>query len=419
MKGKKLQIFLLVFYAVLLVLIGVMQPTEINWTPTYSSADKIPYGNFVLYKQLQTLFAKNEVFTSEVPFYNYVNEQENQPANFIIVNNQCSADELDVNAMMNFVRDGGNVFIATNGLSAALEDSLGISITETIAYGRLANSDSGKTTPLYFLNPALQSGQSYNFKQGYVNYKIIDVDSVAKKTPVLLEHYHNRLPRIALGTYAGEDVNFARIPLGEGSFYIHSFPIAFTNYNMLKGNNNEYVAKCLSYLPNQTVYWDEYYKPNKFRAAQTPLRYILSVPAYRWAYYVAIFSILIYVVVYARRQQRIIPIIEPFKNLSLEFARTVGTLYYQQKDHRDLAEKKMTYFLERVRNHYYLATNLTNEDFQEKLAYKSNTEKETVKEIFRIYFNYIREQRSINEQILIVFNAALEKFYNESGLTNK
>jgi hypothetical protein len=85
---------------------------------------------------------------------------------------------------------------------------------------------------------------------------------------------------------------------------------------------------------------DEYYKPNKFRAAQTPLRYILSVPAYRWAYYVAIFSILIYVVVYARRQQRIIPIIEPFKNLSLEFARTVGTLYYQQKDHRDLAEKK-------------------------------------------------------------------------------
>jgi hypothetical protein len=79
----------------------------------------------------------------------------------------------------------------------------------------------------------------------------------------------------------------------------------------------------------------------------------------------------------------------------------------------------MTYFLERVRNHYYLATNLTNEDFQEKLAYKSNTEKKTVKEIFRIYFNYIREQRSINEQTLIAFNAALEKFYNESGLTNK
>lgn len=419
MKQKKLQIFLLLFYALLLILIGVMQPGEINWTPTYSSADKIPYGNFILYKQLAALFPKNEIVTNEVPFYNFINDYENEPGNFIIVNNQCSADELDVNGMMNFVRDGGNVFIATAGLSAALEDSLGISIAESLDYDKLANPDSAKLTPLYFSNPALHDSV-YVFKQSYISYRIINVDSADRKLPGNLSaHYHNTLPRQILGTYSNSEANFVRIPLGAGSFYIHSFPLAFTNYNMLKNNNSQYVANCLSYLPDQTIFWDEYYKPNKFRAAQTPLRFILSVPAYRWAYFVAIFSIIIYVLVYARRQQRIIPVIEPFKNLSLEFARTVGTLYFQQKDHRDLAEKKMTYFLERVRNRYNLATNLPNDDFQEKLAYKSNASKETVKEVFRLYFNYIREQRNVSEQTLIAFNQALENFYNESGLNNK
>ena len=207
--------------------------------------------------------------------------------------------------------------------------------------------------------------------------------------------------------------------MGLGCFYIHSYPLAFTNYYLLKNNNYEYVVKCLSYLPNNLIFWDEYYKPFKQEKAKTPLRFILSVPAYKWAYYVAIFSLLIYIIFVGKREQRVIPVIIPLKNLSLDFAKTVGSLYYQQRNHKDLAEKKMTYFLEKIRAHYFMPTNLTNDSFQAKLSFKSNVPAETVQAIFNIYFKQIREHHSINEQTLIAFNKELELFYSQSGLTNK
>ncbi len=422
MKSKRLPIFLLVLYTILLIMAGIFQPRNINWTPTFSADDKIPFGNFILYQQLSALFPKSAVAVSDKPFYNFDNEHQAVRCGFIVVNNQTNADALDIKSMVGFVRRGGSIFIATNDIPRALEDSLGIRLVTNVNYSKLLRQDTGELYHLNFKNPLLKTDTGYAFAREYVGYQIVDADSVKKEKGAesdSLSPHQNHPPHIILGVDENEKANFVKVPLGIGSFYIHSFPFAFTNYQLLKSNNSQYVAGCLSYLNDGAIFWDEYYKPNKFRAATTPLRFILSTPAYKWAYYLVIFSLLAYVFVFARRRQRIIPVIEPFKNLSLEFARTIGTLYYQQKDHKDLAEKKMVYFLEKVRNNFLLPTNLTNESFQQKLAFKSNVAIDTIKEIFDIYYNQIRENRTVNEATLIAFNSALENFYTQSGLTNK
>ena len=68
----------------------------------------------------------------------------------------------------------------------------------------------------------------------------------------------------------------------------------------------------------------------------------------------AIFALLLYVVLEMRRKQRTIPVMTKPKNDSLEFVKTIGRLYHDKGDHKNLCRKMSAYFLEHVRNRYKL-----------------------------------------------------------------
>ena len=81
----------------------------------------------------------------------------------------------------------------------------------------------------------------------------------------------------------------------------------------------------------------------------SPFRYFLSQPPLRWALYLSMVSILLFMIFTARRKQRAIPVIREPENKSLEFTKLIGTLYYQKHDHANLVHKKFTYFAEVLR----------------------------------------------------------------------
>src|SRR6476661_1712372 len=93
---------------------------------------------------------------------------------------------------------------------------------------------------------------------------------------------------------------------------------------------------------------------------------------------------LIYVFFEMKRRQRIIPIITPLKNTTVEFIRTVATVYFQQKDNRSIATKKITYFLEFIRNKYFIATTTFDEQFIEQLSRKSGVPRDDVKQLVQL-----------------------------------
>jgi len=90
-------------------------------------------------------------------------------------------------------------------------------------------------------------------------------------------------------------------------------------------------------------------------------------------------GLLLFVVFRARREQRIIPVIEPLKNSSIEFAQTVGALYHQNKDFTNIINKKLTYFFEYLRSHHYIDTNQPVEKLITELATKSGKSLEETK----------------------------------------
>ena len=86
---------------------------------------------------------------------------------------------------------------------------------------------------------------------------------------------------------------------------------------------------------------------------QSIFRYIFTQPALTWAYYLVLIGLLFYALFAGKRTQRVIPVVEPPRNTSLEFAQTVGRLYFQQGDHDNLARKKIQYFLAGLRERYH------------------------------------------------------------------
>lgn len=413
MKGKRTY---LAFGAILLAMVAIalLTPQQVNWASTFDRGDKIPYGSYILYERLSDIFPGSEIQTHNQPFYMLEDALEDSGSTSIIITSDLKADDLDVRTMTRFAASGNTIFISAFGLPQLLADTLGIDIRESL---HVLSPDSDWTVSLQV--PEQQ--RTFRFRHEDVTYWIADADSTTQ-IPTAAGPARRAVvirPRVVLGADSSGHPDFVKIPFGQGAFFIHTVPQAFTNYNMLKRDNNKYVAGCLSQLPRGTVYWDDYYKPFHQAKADTPLRFVLSVPAYKWAFYLALTTAFTYMLFAGKRLQRIIPVLQPPANMSLQFTQTVGTLYYQQRDHRDIAIKKMTYLLERIRQYYMLPTGDIGPAFRSRLAYKSNVSIETINEVFEVFDRDIIRVRYINEEVLIAFNTALEKFYNESGLINK
>jgi hypothetical protein len=120
-------------------------------------------------------------------------------------------------------------------------------------------------------------------------------------------------------------------------------------------------------------------------------------------------GLLLLVLFMAKREQRIIKVIKPLKNTSIEFTRTIGDLYFQHKDFTNIITKKITYFMELVRSRYHLSTQILDEEFITKLAHKSGNDLDKTKKLID-NINHLRGKSLHNEADLIELNKKTQDF---------
>src|SRR5262249_2411564 len=111
-----------------------------------------------------------------------------------------------------------------------------------------------------------------------------------------------------------------------------------------------------------------------------------------------------------RRKQRIIPVIAKPRNDSLEFVKTIGRLYHEKRDNKNLAKKMAAYFLEHIRNRYKLSTNRLDDEFIMSLGRKTAQPGDNIMEIVS-FINNIDETDEIADPQLADFHKKLEEFY--------
>lgn len=390
--------FILIFVALLAVYIvaELNKPEPLDWKVTLLKDDKNPNGAYILYNHLPELFGGAEIVSRREPVYNLLHGRELRNAAYIILAPVFGAPETDVRELVQFAADGNYVFVSALRSSKAFYDTLGL---ERKAYAGILPGDS---TSLNFVNPALRSATDYPYKR-------FTVDEYFSKL-------HKDDSTTVLGITNRNDPDFVKLSVGKGAIFVHAAPLAFSNYSMLSGNNYEYVAKAFSYIPEdvQTVYWDEYYTLGR-AGARTPLRFFLGDTWLRWALWLTIVALVVYVLFEMKRRQRIIPVIAPLKNTTLDFVKTVSAVYLSQKDNRSIAANKLQYWAQFIRQRYFLQTNVTDDLFVAALARRSGSSEEDLRRILELSAE-VNAGAGISDEMLLELNQRLEKFYTSSKI---
>jgi hypothetical protein len=137
---------------------------------------------------------------------------------------------------------------------------------------------------------------------------------------------------------------------------------------------------------------------------------MLKQPALRAAFYIILLLAALLLFSEIKRRQRIVPVITPLQNSSVDFVTTVGRLYLQRKDNLDLARKMTIHFKEYVRNKFGLDTSILDENFEDLLAYKSGYPKPDLHQL--LYTIRVAEDfQEMSDDNLMAFSAQLDKFY--------
>ncbi|MEO7768447.1 MAG: hypothetical protein ABIS01_13545, partial [Ferruginibacter sp.] len=143
---------------------------------------------------------------------------------------------------------------------------------------------------------------------------------------------------------------------------------------------------------------------------QSGLAVLLRYPAMAWAFWLLVLLFALYVFFGGKRRQRIIKTILPNTNTTLTFTETIGRLYLQKKDNRNIADKLITYFFEYIRNQYYLNTSHIDDEFITTLSRKSNNTKEGTGRLFTT-IGALQQSIAVSDQQILSLNQQIENFH--------
>lgn len=394
----KIYIGVLVVFFVALVVRDFNSPKPIDWTPTYFLKDKIPFGMYVFNNEIETLLKEDKIRKINVtPYeffgnqYEYEEEGEDytEKGTFLSVSKNVEIDDESISEICSYVRSGNNAFISSEMIPNTLLDSLNLKMDSEYNYS--------KPILNWVVNPKLGS-EKYKIIEGANNNYFSKIDT---------------LHTTVLGCQKGDStrVNFIKVKYKEGTFYLHTQPAAFTNFHLLKENHHQYAEKVVSYIPKGDVFW--FIKDQNGEViSDSPMRYIFSQPALKWACYVFLIGMLFFILFNAKRKQRIVPIIKPLTNTTVDFTKTIGNLYYQEGDHDNIINKKIVYFLEKIRNEYLIDTHKLDDDFVRKVQQKSGRKLEDIQKVVTLIHLYRKSSYQSIETDLIEMNTAIEKVIN-------
>jgi hypothetical protein len=371
---------------------------QLNKRVTLWKNDKIPYGTYYAYESLPYIFTGAEIQTSDKSpetFYRYTDGADA----YIVIGGVVRPNEKELNALLNHAIAGNHVFISAINFGQNLLDSFDLSLSDMEVFRDDSltvglNDSTAETNPVFT----------------YPGYAIARYFSKMDSSVTTI-----------LGTDEEGRANFVKFNYKNGgAVYLHSAPATFTNFFLLHKNNKRYYDMALSSIPDTVinVKWDNYFRhhidglDNANKSVFSKLKTFLNNEVLRWAFWLTILLFAIVFLFESKRKQRIIPLQKKLRNTSLDFVKTVGRLYYQRRDNKNLAQKMSTHFLAHIRGRYNMNTSQLDEDFEKRLAYKSGKPSALVKSIISD-IQQAEANYEISDDELMSFNEKIDTFINK------
>ena len=343
--NKKFLIFI-VGFLVLVFLLELSAPSMFVWDPTFSHHDRQPFGCAVFDSLMKKSVPAGYEVTRKTLSQLERDGYGKKPHAFLIQSIDFNPSPTDLRALDRLLKTGNKVFIATSSITP---DSLYPDLQLTISgqYGfspmQVKASIENQEIPydtLVWCRQSPYQNKKYSIYSAMSGNKV-DVDKPAKYDILVknrqTDDYTDRVdsywvPRVV------------RIQRGKGELFFSCEPLLLTNYGILDEQANGLVFRLMSQFRGLPIVRTEAYTPQAEINEETPLRFWLQNEPLRWAIYLTLGGLLLFCMFYARRRQRVIPVVEEPANRSLEFVKLIGTLYHQKHINRDLLQKKYSYF---------------------------------------------------------------------------
>jgi hypothetical protein len=376
-KGGKFALGIILLVVLLLTYLEASEPDPVNWNPSYLESDKIALGSFIFYDSWEGTGANLEKVN--VPPYEFLDSEPS--GTYFFLNNYLSFDDAEVRKLLKWVGNGNTLFLAAGHFSEKLRDTLQL---ETAT--RIPGGDLSSLPYVELINPKLRNSGPYQFNHdvGFEYFRSLDTLKHTILGVGSLEEFSK--PEEAFPVFLHSE-------WGAGNIYIHSFPEAFSNYFLLNENNYAYAEGVLAYLDgDETIYWDRYYKSGK-AFHTSPLYILLNNRALKWAYYFVLLGAVLFIIFEGKRKQRPVPVVEPLKNQTYEYSRTIADLYLEQKKYKALALKKIDHFYDYIRTRYRIFTGWGEEKTLKELSEKSGHSMEEIKRTPGTFSANIKQNR--------------------------
>jgi hypothetical protein len=398
-----------------LFITGTGRKKKLDERITFRKKDKIPYGTWVAFQALPQFFPSAAVYVSrkEPGAWDAVSEDSSGQL-LIAITPRWMADEYEMDRLLSFVENGNDVFISTRYISSEAEEALGCHVYDGSLYMMLGQNNTilnrlRDSMELSLKKPPFTDAGRYQYPGKNFSSSFTRINDATTNE---------------LGFNDVGSVNFIHLKAGRGNFYLHLAPLAFSNYFLLHKNNMEYFENVFSVIhPGiKKILWDEYYLKKRDEGQRAKKKSWLKVLLnaqnekgdypFRWAIWVLLLLLVVYVLLEMRRKQRYIPVIAKPRNDSLDFVKTIGRLYHERGDHKNLCRKMSAYFLEYIRSRYKLPTGTLDEHFINSLQFKAGVPESEVREIVS-FIKYAEDAPVITPAELTGFHRMLEKFYRE------
>lgn len=351
--NKTFKIYAVIFIIVMIVLalFEVNKTESTDWRKNFDIDQKSPFGLFVFNNEVNSLF-KNKIKKTEQTPYDYY-QTKKRPHNILVIEEEI--DKQSWNKILSQVSDGSDAMLILSEMPKEISDSIGYYDSQI----SFEDENVLKLTDRRYQNDFIHldkfpSGKGFT----YIKPGVEILGKTVEKNN-------------------SDQANFIKVKFGKGNIYVHCEPLFITNYYLLKRGNIRYAQDVFSYLEDRETVW---FVESDAKVSRFFLRFILSHPALKYAWWVLLGGLLLFIFFNAKRKQRIVPIIEPLNNTSVDFVKSIGNLYLQEGDFHDMMAKKAQYFLSKVRMDLLIDTQHLDEEFAKKLQMKTGKPAEMIAE---------------------------------------
>ncbi len=169
-RNRNLVIILVLIFILYLVVL-IINPKPLDWSLSFSKDDNIPYGTEILFNELPCLYDAENISVNKRPVFNLIEDSVVELSDFIFINKVFKPSELDLENLLDQVKNGSDVFIAAIDFNSIFKDTLGFDLKESF----VLNSSSDSLC-INFTNEALKTDSGYVYRKAYhrVVFSVLD-----------------------------------------------------------------------------------------------------------------------------------------------------------------------------------------------------------------------------------------------------